>query len=321
MTVDSRQSAVGSQGSTVKNLELRSAPTWVHAVSGVIRRLPGGRYRAMNWIGAYRVDPFWARLPADLGALVFRCDLHDRLMREVCLTGRYEPQETALLQRILAPGMVFVDVGANWGYFTLAAAHLVGPEGKVVAVEADPRACQTLRENAVRNALDCVEVFEVAASDVAGTVRMQEYEASAGETGNFGLARTTTVVEHGRHFEVQARPLDDVLDDAGVERVDLLKMDIEGAEGPALAGLARSLRSRRVTRLLLEIHPQHLLDQGSSAERVIGDLRSFGYRPWKIDHSPAAYRRFASGNHDVVSALTPLEEGDVLGPWPHVLWT
>ena len=54
-------------------------------------------------------------MPADFGACCFQCDLRDGIMREVCLTGRYEPQETALLQQILQPGMTFVDVGANWG--------------------------------------------------------------------------------------------------------------------------------------------------------------------------------------------------------------
>jgi FkbM family methyltransferase len=274
----------------------------------------------MNWIGRRRADRFWARTPADLGSMYFSCDLRDRMMREVCLTGRYEPQETALLQRLLSAGMVFVDVGANWGYFTLAGAHLVGPTGRVIALEVDPRACKTLRGNLARNGLDFVRVFEVAANDTRGALEMQEYEEDADEAGNFGLTRTTTVVQHGRRFEVTARTLDDVLGEAGVSHVDLLKMDIEGAEGRALDGLGRLLRSRRVTRILLELHPRHLLDQGDSAERVIRDLRAHGYRPWKIDHSPSVYRRFAAGETDVMSALTPLTDRDDLGPWPHLLW-
>jgi FkbM family methyltransferase len=274
----------------------------------------------MNWLGSRVTDPFWARMPVDLGAMYFRCDLRDRMMREVCFTGRYEPQETALLQQTLRPGMVFVDVGANWGYFTLAAAHFVGRAGRVVSVEADPRACRTLRQNLARNRLDSVIVREMAASDAPGVLRMQEYEPRADESGNFGLTRTTTVAEHGRHFEVTAGRLDDLLDEAGVEHVDLLKMDIEGAESRALAGLGRALGTRRVARVLLEVHPQHLIDQGSSAERVIAELRGYGYRPWKIDHSPSVYRRVAAGELDVTSALTPLAGTDDLGPWPHLLW-
>src|SRR3989442_13351056 len=85
----------------------------------------------MNWIGTRRVDPFWMHLPPDVGELAYACDLRDGLMREVYLTGRYEPQETALLRHLLRPGMTLVDVGANWGYFTLVGAHLVGASGCV----------------------------------------------------------------------------------------------------------------------------------------------------------------------------------------------
>ena len=301
--------------------ERQTAPWWIDAAAGLIQRLPAGRYRAMNWIGERHADPFWARMPAELGSSFFLCHLHDRIMREVCLTGRYEPQETALVQQTLRPGMVFVDVGANWGYFTLAAAHLVGRTGRVVSVEVDPRACRMLRENVARNDLDCVSIFEMAASDSPGILRMQEYEPGATESGSFGLTRTTTVVEHGREFEVAARTLDEVIAEAGIDHVDLLKMDIEGAEGRALAGLSGALASRRVRRILLELHPQHLRDQGSSAERVIAYLRGYGYRPWKIDHAPSVYRRVAAGDMDVNSALSPLTDADDLGPWPHLLRT
>jgi FkbM family methyltransferase len=298
-----------------------AAPWWIAPTAGFIQRLPFGRYRALNWIGQRAAEPFWARMPADFGSLWFRCHLRDRIMREVCLTGRYEPQETALLQELLGPGMVFADVGANWGYFTLAAAHIVGRTGRVISVEADPRACGALRDNVARNYLRSVSVFEAAASDVQGLVRMREYELAADDAGSFGLAESTTTVAHGREFEVAARPLDTVLDEAGVDRVDLLKMDIEGAEGRALAGLERSLASRRIARILIELHPQHLADQGSSAAEVIATLRRHGYHGWTIDQSPSIYRRVAAGQLDVTSALSPLEDRQDLGPWPHLLWT
>ena len=137
--------------------EPNAMPLWVRIVSTLIQHQPRGRYLAANWFGRRAVEPFWGRLPHDLGGLLFRCDLRDHIMREVCFTGGYEPQETALLKMMLRPGMTFVDVGANWGYFSLAAAHLVGLAGRVVSVEADPRACRTLRANFARNGLDAVE--------------------------------------------------------------------------------------------------------------------------------------------------------------------
>jgi FkbM family methyltransferase len=300
-------------------MPLREAPAWVGAAAAVIRRLPRGRYRATNWVGRYHTDPFWARLPDDLGRLSFRCDLRDRMMREVCFTGRYEPQETALLQLLLRSGMTFVDVGANWGYFSLAAARMVGPSGRVVSVEADPRACRTLRANAARNLLDRVAVIEMAASDESGTLQLQEYEADATDSGSYGVTATTTVAEGGRTFTVAARALDDALDEAGVDRIDLLKMDIEGGEARALAGLRRRLADRRVDRILLEVHPHHLRDQGSSAEAVVGAIRAHGFHVSAIDHSPSTARRVGAGSLDVTAALAPLTDLNNLGPWPHLL--
>lgn len=304
----------------ITDRELQNTPWWVDPAAGLIQRLPTGRYRVMNWIARRGADPFWARMPAELGSLFFRCDLRDLIMREVCLTGRYEPQETTLLQQILRPGMTFVDVGANWGYFTLCAAHLVGRTGRVVSIEVDPRACRTLRANIERNKLEPVTVLEMAASDAPGVLRLHEYERGANESGNFGLIGAEAIGNPHRQFDVAASPIDDVLDRAGIDQVDLLKMDIEGAEGRALAGLRRALGDRRIKFLLLEVHPQYLRDQGTSAERVVADLRGYGYRAWKIDHSPSAHRRAAAGQMDITTALTPFGEGDDLGPWPHLLW-
>jgi FkbM family methyltransferase len=302
-------------------MTMHDAPIWVRAASTVIRRLPAGRYRAMNWVARRRVDPFWMQLPADLGSLTYACDLRDGLMREVCLTGRYEPQETALLRHLLRPGMTFVDVGANWGYFTLVGAHLVGSTGRVLSIEADPRACRALHANLAKNHIASTVVRNIAASDGPGRLRFREYEPQARDTGNFGVAQTTLLAEHGRHVEIDAAALDDVLDREQIDRVHLLKMDIEGGEAKAVAGLARRLASHRIDAISMELHPHHLRDLGTSAAAVIAELRRHGYVPWRIDHSRDAHRAAASTDVDASQMLAPLDSAADLGAWPHVLWT
>lgn len=257
---------------------------------------------------------------AEFGDLQFHCDLRDLLMREVCLTGCYEPQETTLVQHLLAPGMTFVDVGANWGYFTLVAAHLVGSSGRVLAVEADPRAARTVRENVARNSLAHVTVIEAAASDVTGSLLMQSYGSGDDDSSNFGLAMTPIREDGGRSFAVSARPLDDCLDECGIEHVDLMKIDIEGAEARALTGLQRHLAAGQIDRLIVELHPEPLRRAGTSCERVISTLGDRGYRAWRIDHSPQTYRRAASTRMPAASLMTPLHAGGELGEWPHVLF-
>ena len=92
------------------------------------------------------------------------------------MTGRYEPQETLILGHLLRPRDVFVDVGANWGYFTLLGAHLVGPHGRVLGVEADPHACRALERNIARNRLQRVDIVHAAASDARGRLSFEPYD-------------------------------------------------------------------------------------------------------------------------------------------------
>ena len=111
-------------------------------------------------------------MPAWAGAYRYACDLRDGIAREVFFTHGYAPQETALVRALLRPGHTFVDVGANWGYFTLLGAHLVGPHGRVVAFEPDPRLFRTLAWNLRANALSRVRALPLAAADRAGGRRV-----------------------------------------------------------------------------------------------------------------------------------------------------
>lgn len=299
---------------------LPSTPFWVTAASKIIRSLPAGRYRAVQLL-PQAGGRFWARLPPELGGLAFQCDLRDALMREVCLTGRYEPQETSLMQNLLGRGDTFVDVGANWGYFTLVGAALVGPAGRVLSVEADPRACRVIRENVARNRLRHVLVTHAAAHDSESVLSLKSYEPTGDESSSFGVSHVSiTSIASARHFDVPARPLDTLLGEAALERINLLKMDIEGGEAPALDGLTRCLSEQRVDRILLELHPLHLERQGHSAFGVVRALQAHGYRAWRIDHTSGAYRRAAMSAVPAASLLAPLSEGSDLGTWPHLLW-
>ena len=136
-------------------------PAWVTLSASAVRALPFGRYRAANFVGRFSRGPFRASLPADLGGYAFACDLRDSIAREVCFTGRYEPQETRLALAILRPGMTAVDAGANWGYFTLLSAHAVGPRGRVVALEPHPALSGLLALSSVRHVWAAVPLLFV----------------------------------------------------------------------------------------------------------------------------------------------------------------
>jgi FkbM family methyltransferase len=259
------------------------------------------------------------RMPAGLGGSFFVCDLRDVISREVCLAGFYEPQETSLLCRILSPGMTFVDVGANWGYFSLLAAGLVESAGRVIALEPNPRMFARLETNITRNGMTNVVLRQLAASDRVGTMTLAEYDE---EGENFGISRLVEVSHPTRDFfQVESCPLDALLDSIGIACVDLVKIDVEGAEDLALAGMKTGLERHRYRRLLLELHPSLLAERSKETEHVLHWLINAGYRGWSIDHSAAATRQAAyRRNKQITDYLKPLMNGSVLDAWPHLLW-
>jgi FkbM family methyltransferase len=229
----------------------------------------------------------------------------------------YEPQEILLVRSILRPGDVFVDVGANWGYFTLLAAHLVGAHGRVVALEPEPRSHALLLENCEENGLHNVMVLELAAAAAEGKVVLEGFAESE---GNFGTSRVLSSGLSGpQAVDVRAQRLDEVLSEIGIEQVGLLKMDIEGSEGPALIGLEQFLGERRIDRFLVELHPAALADFGFSPEQVVRTFRDAGYRVWTIDHSPQATRTASYRVPEPDALIRSLGPTDHLDSWPHLL--
>lgn len=298
---------------------LPPAPAWVRMTAAVIRHLPAGRYRAIHRLCRKPPSAFLMQMPEEMGGYSFHCDLRDAISREVCFTGRYEPQETALVRSILRPAMSFVDVGANWGYFTLLAASLVGQNGRVLSLEPDPRIFSLLQANITRSRLKQVTALPLAAAHERGTLSLVGY---AEDGGNFGVSRIAANSDkQERVFQVSSNSLDHILQEQSLLSVDLMKMDIEGAEVLAIAGLEESLTKKRIKRLLLELHPIELAEQGSTIAAVIEKLQSAGYTAWTIDHSPittrkAAYKKEISAQ----SLLRPLEPFKQYDAWPHQLW-
>lgn len=297
------------------------APLWVTWSSRGLRRLPGGRYVLMNWFCRFSsARPFQRPLGVTGGRVRFICDLRDGIAREACFMGYYEPQETVLVRRLLRPGMTFVDAGANWGYYTLLAAHLVGPAGSVVAFEPHPELYRRLEENVTINRFDHIAVVEAAVAGEDGEMDMIGY--GEGDL-NQGISRLTTgAPPPGAGFRVATCRLGPRLDALGVGEVDLLKLDIEGAESLVVPTMADDLARARYRRILLELHPAALREQGQSPTEIIGQLTRHGYRVWRLDHSPEAFRRAAYRLPASADEFcTPFDPAETVDAWPHFLCT
>lgn len=170
--------------------------------------------------------------------------LNDPLHYSILL-GLHEREVLECLRRQLKPGMTVFDVGANAGYFSMIAGALVGKAGRVIALEPDPRVVEVLRRNVGANGFENATVVQAAAYNSCGEVSLGC--APATSWSGIYYERPT------KRIEVRAVTLDSLCDELGLERVDFVKIDVEGAEGVVLEGMSGVL-SRHRPQVLLELH-------------------------------------------------------------------
>jgi FkbM family methyltransferase len=190
----------------------------------------------------------------------------------------YEPAVAAALSRLVSPGDVCVDAGAHYGYFTLLLAKLSGPGGRVYAFEAEAENAHILRENVRANDLRSrVTVEQAAVAARSGPIEL--HSARSGGSTEWTLNESFAHRADGpeaTHTAETARGvrLDEYLADAPT--VDVIKMDIEGAEAEVVPAIAGFLERRRTT-LVLEFHREvgwpaipALVDSGYEFEELDG---------------------------------------------------
>lgn len=216
------------------------------------------------------------------GGLRFNLFLGNDLSRQLYVGGCLEPNEFAFVGRFLRPGMTFVDVGANEGLYTLFGSRLVGPEGTVWAFEPSRREFGRLRQNLQLNDLANVRAFRLALSREPAEVELAV--AADEHAGQNTLGQFTYPIEMLHKETVTTVRLDDMVAAEGLERLDLIKIDVEGAESAVLEGASQMLRQFRPT-LLIEIVETALQYQGRTSEDLLRFLRSFGYFMYCFDEA------------------------------------
>ncbi len=188
----------------------------------------------------------------------------------------YEPAVTAAIETALRPGSVFVDVGASLGYFTVLGGRAVGPAGKVHAFEPGSQNHSMVLLNAAMNGLENVELHRVAVSDVPGTMLYAGHGANGFVRPFDGDPAAVTT-----HEVVEATTLDLALGDEA--RVDVVKIDVEGAEGRVLRGAERVIRRHRPT-IVFELSPPGLESvSGMTGVELLSWLEDLGYELTALD--------------------------------------
>jgi FkbM family methyltransferase len=203
--------------------------------------------------------------------------------------GNYEIAETRLCERLLQPGDVAVDVGANIGLYTLLFSQLVGAEGRVHAFEPAPANARRLRVNLLLNDTENVEAHQAAVFSRAGTQALNLFDPRLGAWHSLGRPELPDPFEGGKLLtptdtvEVDAVTLDGYAETAGLERIALLKIDVEGAEPDVISGAAGLLRRRAVDAIIFEVSLPQAESLGHDPSEPFAQLEALGYRSRRIE--------------------------------------
>jgi len=204
--------------------------------------------------------------------------LRDPIGFHLAISGSYERTAVDFVLKELAPGMTFVDVGANVGVFTIPAARRVGPLGTVVAIEASPSIFSYLVRNVKLNDLGNVRLIQCAVLDRNGS-NVPFYEAPVSHFGMGALAPQFG----SRPIAVPARTLDGILGEEGIRRVGVLKVDVEGYEAAVFRGAKHLLTGTSAPLVVFEFcdwaEARVSGGQVGDAQRVLCDA---GYRIWRL---------------------------------------
>jgi len=193
--------------------------------------------------------------------------------------GIWEPYESALLLSLLQEGGVFVDVGANIGYFSILAASVVGERGAVFAFEPDPANFRLLQANIELNDYrDIISAVEAGLAATAGNGQLFLSEDNFGDHQIYAAgerrSRLPITLHNGSHYLA-----------GQVTRVDLLKVDTQGSEYQVMVGLLPLLqRLPYVPRIIIELTPLSLRQAGTRGRALIELLATLGQPMWIIDH-------------------------------------
>lgn len=197
---------------------------------------------------------------------------------EILHSGYIEPEVMAVLQRAFVPGSVFLDVGANFGFYTLLAAQQMGSSGKVYSFEANPNLIPYLEGSIYINGLrDRVNLINKAVADATGTAR---FGFSYAHIGGGSLMLGGGETQGNEYVEVPLVTVDDELPKDIV--ADVIKLDVEGHEAAALRGMRQLIARSPKVQIILEFFTGMQGQTGS--ETIIDLLEEMGLRYWRIGH-------------------------------------
>lgn len=186
----------------------------------------------------------------------------------------YEKELTNYFFTLLKSGDVFIDIGANEGYYSIIASKIVGSEGVVFAVEPQSRLQSILFNNIDANKSYNIKVFQLAIADSVGMASINlTPDTNTGSSSIFRSTKYKNKVE-----KIPQTTLSDFFLLTKTKQVDFLKMDIEGFEYYAILGDKSVFENVKIRNIALEIHPNVIKREGLNPNEIVDFLLAQGYK-------------------------------------------
>ncbi|MCL4263239.1 MAG: FkbM family methyltransferase [Anaerolineae bacterium] len=276
-------------------------------------------HRATHWLMGHGVIPLlerssgFATMPDD--PFWFRLEL---------LTGRHERETMAVLDGLVRPSAIMLDVGAHVGYYARRYAPVIGKgghaDGRIFAFEPHPRTFKTLAHNVEEYAN--VTPVQMALAEVGGTAVLHDYLIMSA-SGSLHYDETMVALQQahmhegdvapriGQEFQpqtftVQTMPGDEFLAAQGVSRVDVIKMDIEGAEIGALRGLRQTIARSPGLKLVMEYNPAALKAFGHDPAAALAEVCALGFQQMQVIEVDGKLTELTGRETDIAQLTTQL---------------
>jgi FkbM family methyltransferase len=260
-------------------------------IRAVLRALPA-RLPEIVYTVLLRPKPFRAvanrfllkLIPSHISVEGLRLYLNanDPVLSSAVAFGIYENFERKLFSEQCQPGYTVVDIGANVGLYTITAAARVGPSGRVIAIEPHIESFRHLEKTIASNNLHNVTPVNVAVGDSRRMVSLFVTD------GNKADSRIYDESGKRQDIAVAMTDLDTLLAEHGIERAQVIKMDIQGAEGLALKGMKKTLANSAEVVIFAEFWPWGIVQTGVSPTSFLRELATGGFTFQSIDEDTRA---------------------------------
>jgi len=207
------------------------------------------------------------------GDRFYLCD--DEISRSIYVYNDFENVNRAYWDGLIVPGMTVLDIGANWGVYSVAARRLMGVSGMLISFEPNLDEFNKLKDNIKLNKFNDqnVTLINSAVGDIKGEAKFYIPPSFKGAYGSMGRPK---IEEDCKEVNVPVVTIDETLSDLDIRQVDVIKVDVEGAEIKVLQGMRRTLVERSPT-VLMEVSDKRTNVFGYKANELCKFLMDIGY--------------------------------------------